>query len=76
MAQRKFTVILLPDEEGYHVLFPDYPGCVTQGGSVEEAFHMAKEAMALFLEEEAERGGDPVPEHDHVSHVVVGELDV
>ena len=37
MAQRKFTVILLPDEEGYHVLFPDYPGCVTQGRTVEEA---------------------------------------
>ena len=76
MAQRKFTVILLPDEGGYHVVFPDYPGCVTQGSTVEQALDMAKEAMELYLEVEAEQGGDPVPEHVHVSHVVVGEVAV
>ena len=76
MAQRKFTVILLPDEGGYHVVFPDYPGCVTQGASVEEALQMAKEAMEPYLDVAAERGADPVPEHVHVRHVVVGEVDV
>lgn len=76
MAQRKFTVILLPDEGKYHVVFPDYPGCITQGATVEEALCMAKEAMELYLEAEAEHGGDPVPENVHVPHVVVGEVDV
>jgi len=74
--RRKFTVILLPDEGKYHVVFPDYPGCTTQGTTVEEALCMAKEAMELYLEVEAERGGDPVPENVHVPHVVVGEVDV
>lgn len=76
MAQRKFTVILLPDEGKYHVVFPDYPGCTTQGATVAEALCMAKEAMELYLEVEAERGGDPVPAYVHVPHVVVGEVDV
>jgi predicted RNase H-like HicB family nuclease len=76
VALRKFTVILLPDEGSYHVVFPDYPGCITQGPNVEEALHMAKEAMELYLEVEAERGGDPVPENVHVPHVVVGEVDI
>jgi predicted RNase H-like HicB family nuclease len=76
MAQRKFTVILLPDEGSYHVVFPDYPGCITQGDTVDEALNMAKEAMELYLEVEAEQGGDPVPEYVHVPHVVVGEVDV
>lgn len=76
MAQRKFTVILLPDEGSYHVVFPDYPGCITQGDTVEEALNMAKEAMELYLEVEAERGGDPVSGNVHVPHVVVGEVDV
>ena len=76
MAQRKFTVILLPSEGSYHVVFPDYPGCITMGETVAEALTHAKEAMELYLEVEAERGGDPVPDDVHSPHVVVGEVDV
>ena len=76
MAQRKFTVILLPSEGCYPVLFPDYPGCITFGETVAEALVHAKEAMELYLEVEAERGGDPVPDDVHSPHVVVGEVDV
>jgi predicted RNase H-like HicB family nuclease len=77
MVQRKFTVILLPLETGgYQVYFPDYPGCITVGDTIDEALKYAKEAMKLYLEAEAARGGDPVPEYVHVPHVVVGEVDV
>jgi predicted RNase H-like HicB family nuclease len=77
LVKRKFTVILLPlDEGGYQAYFPDYPGCITVGDTVDEALKYAKEAMELYLEAEADRGGDPVPEYVHVSHVVVGEVDV
>jgi predicted RNase H-like HicB family nuclease len=77
MPQRKFTVILLPLETGgYQVYFPDYPGCITIGDTVAETLIHAKEAMQLYLEVEAERGGDPVPDDVHSPHVVVGEVDV
>ncbi len=77
MTHRKFTVILLPlDTGGYQVYFPDYPGCITVGDTVHQALEHAKEAMELHLEAEAAHGGDPVPEYVHVTHVVVGEVDV
>ena len=75
MVKRKFTVFLLPDDGGYQVVFPHYPECTTCGDTVEEALMMAKEAIELVLEEEAEQGADPVPPNAHVSHVVIGEIE-
>ena len=34
----------------YGVSFPDLPGCITAGGTLEEAREMAAEALALHLE--------------------------
>ena len=34
----------------YGVDFPDFPGCVTAGHTLEEARHMAAEALALHVE--------------------------
>ena len=55
MPAKKFTVILLPDDESYQVVFPHYPGCITFGETVEEALSNAKEAIELHLEGEAEK---------------------
>ena len=77
MAQRKFTVVLLPlPTGGYQVYFPDYPNCITVGDTVDEALGHAKEAMELLLKAEAEHGGGPVPEYVHAPHVVIGEMEV
>ena len=38
------------DEDVYNVSFPDLPGCVTYGDSLEEAMLHAKEALTGFLE--------------------------
>ncbi len=47
----QYPIILIPAEEGgYTVLVPDLPGCVTQGETVEEAFEMAKDAIAGWIE--------------------------
>ncbi len=75
MPLKKFTVILLPDEDAYQVVFPHYPNCITQGESIEEALDNAKEAIELLLEWEAEQGADPVPPNARVSHVVVAEIE-
>lgn len=77
MAKRKFTIFLMPDEDGiYRAISPYYPGCVTDGDTVEEALEHAKEAMEGILEAEAEDNGDPVPSYVHASHVVVGEVEI
>ena len=75
MPSRKFTVILLPDDDSYQVVFPHYPGCITFGETVEEALGNAKEAIELHLRGEAEIGADPVPANAYVRHVVVGEVE-
>ena len=37
------------DDDGISVEFPDLPGCLTCGGTTEEAINRAKEAMGLHL---------------------------
>jgi len=49
------------EEGGYCITFPDLPGIVTEGDTVEEAFAMAKEALELHLWG-MEDDNDPVPE--------------
>lgn len=45
-----FPAIFEPGEvAGYTVTFPDLPGCITEGDTVEDAFAMAKEALELHV---------------------------
>lgn len=74
MPQKKFTVILLPDDDCYQVFFPHYPDCITFGASVPEALQRAQEALELTLKSHADWGRDPVPENAWASHVVVADI--
>jgi predicted RNase H-like HicB family nuclease len=51
----------IPTNGMYAVLFPDLPGCNSQGGNLEEAFSMAVEALAGHLEFMVD-DGDAIPE--------------
>lgn len=51
----------IPTNGVYAVLFPDFPGCNSQGDTLEEAFSMAVEALAGHLECMAD-DGDAIPE--------------
>ena len=44
----------------YGVMFPDFPGCITAGSTLEEARRMAVEALALHIAGMVE-DGDTVP---------------
>ena len=46
---------------GYVVVFPDLPGCLTQGETLEEAIAMAKEACELWLECEYDTDPNNIP---------------
>ncbi len=60
--QYEYTVLLDPDEEsgGYTVTVPALPGIVTQGDTLEAALEMAKDAIALYLEDLV-ADGEPIP---------------
>jgi predicted RNase H-like HicB family nuclease len=49
---------------GYTVCFPDLPGCITEGDTLADALHMAKEALELHmygLEEDHDMIPEPSP---------------
>jgi predicted RNase H-like HicB family nuclease len=59
---RQYIAIIHKEpESAYGVSFPDLPGCVTAGATLDEARDMAAEALALHLEGLAE-DGEPAPE--------------
>jgi predicted RNase H-like HicB family nuclease len=48
----KLRIVLEPSEEGgFTVYVPALPGCISEGGSEEEALANIREAIALYLEE-------------------------
>ncbi len=71
MAMLKYTVILIPEEEGgYSVEVPALPGCYTQGETKEEAISMVKEAIELYLES-CKSHGESIPEETGVESLTV-----
>lgn len=53
----------------FGVSFPDLPGCVTAGATLDEARSLAVEALALHLNGLAE-DGDPVPEPSSIEAIM------
>ena len=60
MSEYQFTVVIEPDEKGYHAFVPALPGCHSFGDSVEEAQANILEAMEVHVESMLE-DGEPVP---------------
>lgn len=60
----------LDGEEGYCVTFPDLPGCVTQGDSLENAYDMAVDAASGWILTSIEDGETlPKPSnHNSIKH--------
>ena len=58
---RKYVVYIEPAEEGgYIVSCPDFPGCVTQGETEEEARRMIKDAIEGNIAS-LKKHGEPIP---------------
>jgi len=55
--KREFTVVIERDEDGYYVAsLPELRGCHTQAKSLDALMKRIREAIALCLDVEAERG--------------------
>jgi predicted RNase H-like HicB family nuclease len=62
MALRYYPACIEPAEDGFSVVFPDLPGCVSAGSTVQEAAVNATEALGLHIEGLVEdRQEPPVP---------------
>ena len=57
----QYVALFQEDKHGFSVEFPDFPGCVTCGDTLDEAVDHAHEALAMFVEEMVEQG-QPLPE--------------
>jgi predicted RNase H-like HicB family nuclease len=55
-------------DSDYRVSFPDFPGCITAGKTLDEASRMAAEALALHIRGMIE-DGEPVPEPSKVDDI-------
>ena len=56
-------------ETDYGVSFPDFPGAVTAGASLDEARKMAEEALAFHVEGLIE-DGNPIPEPSSLEDIM------
>ena len=56
MEDRKYYGCFVPDGEGYSVFFPDLPGCLTCGDTMDRALAMAGDALITYLDD-----SDPPP---------------
>ncbi|QWT53767.1 type II toxin-antitoxin system HicB family antitoxin [Eubacterium sp. MSJ-33] len=57
-----YPAIFHNDEKGgYWISFPDFPECMTQGETMEEAYEMAVEAMGLCIDDRL-RNEESLPE--------------
>ncbi len=59
-----------PDSD-YGVSFPDFPGAITAGTTLDEARAMAEEALTLHIQGMA-KDGDPIPEPSTPEAVMAG----
>jgi antitoxin HicB len=57
MKRLQYRILLRKEPEGgYTVTVPALPGCVTFGETVDEAIAMAREAVAVYIEDLMEKG--------------------
>ncbi len=60
MTSYQFTVVIEPDEDGFHAFVPALPGCHTFGATIDEARANIAEAIELHIEGMA-ADDEPIP---------------
>ncbi|MBM3536374.1 MAG: hypothetical protein FJX55_00890 [Alphaproteobacteria bacterium] len=64
MARAYIALIHKERKNDFGVSFPDFPGCVTAGSTLQEAADMAAEALELHIEGMTVRGNVRCPMRD------------
>ena len=66
---KEYAVIFEQGETNWGASVPDLPGCISIGGTLDEARENVKEAIGLYLDTLKEFG-EPIPEPHHVAGTV------
>lgn len=57
----EYTIVIEKDEDGYYVgSVPGFPGCHTQGKSIDQLLERMEEAIELWLEVKGENAPSPL----------------
>ena len=56
-----YSILLVPDEDGWYAEVPELPGCMTCGDTKERVLKLIEDAKRSWLEVSLEHG-DPIPE--------------
>lgn len=60
MAKYVYPAVFHPNEDGsYTVTFPDLPGCITEGKSLDNALYMAQDVLGSWISV-AQKVGTPI----------------
>lgn len=51
-----YRIEMIPDGEGWFISIPDFPGCISQGVTTEEALEMIRDAQRMWLQTALEDG--------------------
>lgn len=60
------------DDGSYTITYPDLPGCISEGKSLENALMMASSALAQWINYNVDKH-QPLPEPTPIKKVTVGE---
>ena len=63
-----FPAIIILEDNGYSVRFPDIDDCVTCGETMPEAIDMAEDALCLMFADK-EECGDEIPEPSDIDDI-------
>lgn len=72
-SEYPFEITVLPEDDGggYLIAFPDLPGCMSDGETIEQAIQNGQDAVSCWLEVAEERGQDiPKPGGSHSGQFV------
>lgn len=74
MGVLNYRILLKKEpEDGYTVLVPSLPGCITYGDTIEEVIDMAKEAIELYIENLKEHGDEIPTEEGMLEYILAVE---
>jgi antitoxin HicB len=59
-----YSILLVPDEDGWYAEIPELPGCMTCGETKEDALQLIEDAKISWLKVSL-ANGDSIPEPEH-----------
>ena len=74
MQHRHFLALAYSEDGGYGVVFPDIPGCVAEGGTLDDALGAASHVLAFHLDA-ARTDGETMPQPRSYEQLVAADTD-